>query len=134
MAQRIHTHVTNLSNEHSSWLRGIAFYNDELSILKHRLAEVSFENTTQEVKAEVEHYQNQFIIQENNLRELKKDIDKNFELIGKDLEEKAMHVGNSTMAETDSLRERYVQLEKIVNELRHAFNRFFCDHMETAVH
>lgn len=132
MAQRAHTHVTNLSNEHSSWLRGIAFYNDELRILKHRLAEVSFENTVQEVKAEVEHYQNQFIIQEKNLLELKTSIDKNFALIGKDLEEKAMHVSNSTMAETDSLRERYIQLEKIVNEVRHEFNRFFCDHMELA--
>jgi len=130
MAHRTHTHITNLSNEHSSWLRGIAFYNDELVILKERLAELSFENTAQEVKAEVEHYQNQFIIQEKNLNDLKTDIQSNFTLIGRDLEDKAMHVGNSTLAETDSLRGRYVQLEKIVNETRHAFNRFFCDHMD----
>lgn len=134
MAHRTHTHVTNLSNEHSSWKRAIAFYNDELVILKKRLQEVSFENTSTDVKAEVEHYQNQFIIQEKNLQDLKTDIDYNFELIGKDLGEKAMHVGNSTMAETDSLRDRYIQLEKTVNELRHSFNRFFCDHMDVVLH
>ncbi len=133
MAHRAHTHITNLSNEHSSWLRGIAFYKDELIILKDRLAEVSFENTAQEVKVEVEHYQNQFIIQEKNLDDLKNDIQANFRLIQEDLESKAMHVGNSTLAETDSLRNRYIQLEKMVNEMRHAFNRFFCDHMDVVL-
>ncbi len=133
MAHRAHTHVTNLSNEHSAWMRGIEFYNHELGILKERLAEVSFEHTAQEIKAEVEHYQNQFIIQEKNLNDLKNDTQTNFKLIGEDLENRAMHVGNSTMAETDSLRGRYVQLESTVNELRHAFNRFFCDHMDVVL-
>ena len=59
-----------MSAEYADWMRAISFYQDEIKILNNRLSEVSQRYTNTDVKVEVEHYQNQFIIQNNNLGEL----------------------------------------------------------------
>lgn len=41
----------------------LGFYTDEIKVLEHRLAEVAAKNTGREVLFQVEHFQNQFIIQ-----------------------------------------------------------------------
>ena len=54
-------YMTDLHFEHQVWLNQLKFFKDELNILNTRLAEVSIRNTKMEVKAQVEHFQNQFI-------------------------------------------------------------------------
>lgn len=105
-------------------MRGIEFYNDEFRILKHRLEEASFKNSAPEFKAKVEHFQNQFIVQESNLNHLKHEINTHFKHMEEDVELRAQHLSNSTIAEHDGMRDKYVTTEKIVNELRHEFNHF----------
>lgn len=124
MSHQVLTHISHVSAEHSSWLRGIEFYKDEIRIMKHRLEEVSGKNTGAEVKAQVEHYQNQFMVQEKNLNQLKHEIDAHFKHMEMDVELRAQHLANSTLAEHDVMRESYITTEKIVNELRHEFNHF----------
>lgn len=130
MAHIKYNHVSNLRSEHTSWLRGLEFYHNELITLKDRLKEVTDENLKQEeTQSALGNYKKTFERQSNDLNNLKADILNNYDLIREDLETKGMHVGNSTLAETDSLRNRYIGLEKEVNDMRHNFNRFFCDHM-----
>ncbi len=124
MAQHVLSHISHVSAEHSSWLRGIEFYNDELRIMKHRLEEVSYKNSAQDIKKDVEHYQNQFMVQETNLNHLKHDINNHFKHMESDVETHAQHLSNVTLAEHDAMRDKYVTLEKIINEMRHDFNRF----------
>ncbi|MBL0316998.1 MAG: hypothetical protein IPP69_15030 [Flavobacteriales bacterium] len=124
MSQHVLTHISHMSAEHSSWLRGIDFYNDELKIMQHRLQEVSSKYTNPEVKSQVEHYQNQFMVQESNLNHLKHEINNHFKHMEIDVEVHAQHLGNSTLAEHDKMRDKYITEEKIINELRHEFNRF----------
>jgi len=62
---------TLLNYEHTDWLRAIEFYKDDLSVLQKRLAEVAFKNNRESVEAGIEHFQNQFLIQKNNLDELR---------------------------------------------------------------
>jgi len=129
MSQHVLSHISHVSAEHSSWLRGIEFYNDEIRIMKHRLEEVSVKNTGLEVKIDVEHYQNQFMLQETNLNHLKHDINNHFKHMENDVEVHAQHLANSTIAEHDAMRDKYMTLEKIINELRHEFNRFLSKNM-----
>lgn len=129
MPQQVLTHISHVGAEHSSWLRGIEFYNDELRIMKHRLEEVSGKYTSQEVKSQVEHYQNQFMVQESNLQHMKHDINNHFKHMEHDVEARAQHLANSTLAEHDKMRDSYTTMEKIINELRHEFNRFLCKTM-----
>jgi hypothetical protein len=125
MAQHVLSHVSHIGVEHNDWLRGIAFYQDELLILEHRLSALSAKLPSGDSKAEVEHFQNVFLVQKGNLEKLKLDIDQNLEHIKHDAENKAQHLSNSTMAEHDAMRDRYAYLEKTLQEIRHDFARFF---------
>lgn len=129
MAESVLYHVSRMSSEHSDWRRGIEFYRQEMEILKKRLAEVSQKYTRTEVKAEVEHFQNQFIVQRNNLDDLKHAIGVHERHLNQDAGQLDNHIANSTLAEHDELRDRFADLEKTINDLRHEFNRFLARYM-----
>jgi len=129
MSEGILYHTSFMNTEHSDWIRGIAFYTDEIGILRNRLREVSTRNTRQEVRSEVDHYDNEFAVQERTLAGLRQDIQSHEVLILKNTRELADHLGNSTLAQHDVLRERYITMEKTINELRHTFNRFLAKWM-----
>lgn len=59
----MHQKLNELSNV-------IGFYRDELKIYQNRLLEVVTKNTGKEVLAQAEHFQNQFILQQEQLDEL----------------------------------------------------------------
>lgn len=125
MAHQVLSHVSHIGVEHNDWLRGIAFYLDEIKILEHRLSELSQFMDQGDSKIQVEHFQNIFIIQHNNLDALQRDIQTNLEHIQRDVEQKANHLSNSTMAEHDAMRDRYIYLIKSLQEVRHDFGRFY---------
>jgi hypothetical protein len=53
--------------ENNVWISKLDFYKQEISILNGRLEELAQKNSSKDVMAEIEHFQNQFIIQSNNL-------------------------------------------------------------------
>ena len=69
-----YTTTAHLGHDHLEWLKSIEFYEDEFDILEKRLAEIVSKNNGAEAMAGVEHFQNQFVIQRNNLDELKHSI------------------------------------------------------------
>lgn len=56
--------------ENEDWLKRLDFYKEEIVILKERLDEVTVKNNAPEFLKNVEHFQNQFIVQRNNIDEL----------------------------------------------------------------
>ena len=60
--------------EHTSWLRLLDFFKQENAFLKTRLAEVLDNNADKDFLAYAEHFQNQFIIKDEFIDELKHDI------------------------------------------------------------
>jgi len=129
MSEHVTYHISRITSEHSDWLRSIEFYQQELEILKKRLAEVSAKYTNQDVKAEVEHFQNQFIVQRNNLDELHHSIGEHVKHLKQDAAAMGQHLSNVTLAEHDVRREDLEILEKVINNLRHEFNRFLSRYM-----
>jgi hypothetical protein len=67
-------YLSDLHFEHKLWDNELSFYADELSILEPRLAEIASKYTKQEVLAGVEHFQNQFLLQKENIHDLQKNI------------------------------------------------------------
>ncbi len=65
---------SDLHFEHQQWRRELLFWEDELKSLQNRLNELVLRWTDKEVLAQLEHYQNQFIIQENAIDELEDHI------------------------------------------------------------
>jgi len=121
--------VSNISAEHSSWLRGIDFYQDEIIIMRKRLTEVSNNNTAREVKKRVEQFQNQFKVHEEQLHKLKHTVSGHAKNIDSDMIAHHGQLERSTLAEHETMREDYVNSEKLFNEMRHDFNRFLSKHL-----
>ncbi|HVZ55364.1 MAG TPA: hypothetical protein VG870_01790 [Chitinophagaceae bacterium] len=119
-----YTAVSHIGHEHQDWLRALSFYKDELAILDRRLREVAIKNTQSEAAQGVEHFQNQFLIQRNNIDELSHRIREHYDKITSEAKITAGHVEKELVREHQALRDDYTGLERLLQELRHDFNRF----------
>ena len=118
-------HISRMSNEQSDWQRGLDFYKDEIKIHAHRLSDVSgMYAPKDEVKPQVEHFQNQFIVQRDNIDQLSHDLGSFEKKVSHETQKMAEHISDTTLAEQDVLRNRYTALEKTINDLRHEHNAF----------
>jgi hypothetical protein len=122
--------ISYFNNSHTDWLRALDFYKHELGVLKNRLTEVAGKNTAPEVMKEVEHFENQFKVQVDNIDRLKHNINSNLSATGKELQaNKAPYIDPSLLSEHNKLDAMFHMEEKIVNGLRQQFNRFAAEWM-----
>jgi RNase P/RNase MRP subunit p30 len=119
----------NITSEKSSWLRGIEFYEDEIKIMRKRLSEISNANTAREVKKRVEQFQNQFNVHDEQLRKLRHSVNNHAINISHDFENHNGQIERTTVTEHDTMRDDYVNTEKLFNEMRHDFNRFLSKYL-----
>ncbi|MDE3250292.1 MAG: hypothetical protein KGO82_16645 [Bacteroidota bacterium] len=119
-----YTTVAHCGNEHASWLKSIAFYEEEFDRMKQQLLELASKNTGHELMAQVEHFQNQFILQRNNTDELKHAIREHDMLVGAEASAHAGKIELATATNHNKVREEFLGIEKVVNDLRHEFNAF----------
>lgn len=68
------TYLTDLHRNHVEWVSALTFYKEDLKTFIHRLEEIVAKNNHQDVLSKVEHFQNQFIIQRNEIDVLLHDI------------------------------------------------------------
>ena len=122
--------ITHINNAHNDWLRALDFYKQEIAILKGRLTEIAGKNTGAEVMPKIEHYENQFIVQRDNIDRLIHDTGLNVASAGKEAQDSsAGYIDATLVIQHTILQERYRQEEKIINELRHEFNQFAAEWM-----
>ena len=79
--------------------------------------------------AGVEHFQNQFIVQRNNSDELNHEINLYVQKLGEDAQHHAGHIGTYLVVEHDQLQDKYENLERIMNGLRHEFKDYLAKWM-----
>jgi hypothetical protein len=119
-----YTNATHLGNAHQEWLRALDFYEKELDILKGRLAEVTVKNTSMDSRAGSEHFQNQFIVQQNNIDEMKHAINQHAHLVFKDAKDHVGRVEEARIDEHHKIEADVASFEKVIKELRKEFNLF----------
>lgn len=110
--------------ENTQWVNKLQFYRDELQILNGRLEEITAKNNQPEVLKEVEHFQNQWIIQRNNIDEILHKVNENERSLQEEINSNPVAVDHRKMeyhAEEKNLVEGF---EKNFNDLREDFNRF----------
>ena len=111
-------------HENMTWLRSIDFFRQENSFLKNRLAEVVDGTTDRDFLAQAEHFQNQFIIKDEFLDELRHDVQEQ----ERDLTLRFRHQNfspDSAMRDRQQqLRGQMHYLEKEFNSLRYEFNNY----------
>jgi hypothetical protein len=116
--------IRHWHSTHKDWLRALNFYKEEIGILNDRLTEIAGKNTGKETSRQVEHFQNQFILHRNNIEELEHAIHRNLSKIADEIPLQAGFVSETLLAQLGKERQVFLEEEREINELRHAFNLF----------
>lgn len=114
---------------HQDWLSRLEFYKEEIQILKERLKEIASKNSSQEVLAKVEHFQNQFIVQRNNIDELAHSIKVHEAKIIQEIEKNPVAVEHRKVENHSEEEDFMAYFEKNFSELRAEYNRFSAEWM-----
>ena len=117
-------YIFDLHKAHKKWKSGLDFYADDLLILKNRLAEVSIKNTRQEVKMDVEKFQNQFIIQKIEIDKLSHQIQLSDDTIEENIKANPVAVDHRKMNETTNLEDRMETFKSLFAKMKEEFNDF----------
>lgn len=116
--------VTNYHNELKNWEKTLFFYLDETRIFESRLTEVVNKNTGKAVLAEVEHFQNQFILQKQQFDVLKDEIHREESRIRNNAEAGEFNADEREPAMQPILQNRINAAEKIFEDTKKEFYRF----------
>ncbi len=112
------------SNDHLTWLKSLDFYEKEFDILDNRLLEIARKNNVPDALVGIEHFQNQFMIQHNNIDELKHVIDQHTLSVAEAVKNFEGDIENTLAMDHAELKEQFDTFEKIAKELRQEFNQF----------
>jgi len=110
--------------ENTEWLKKLDFYKDEISILKGRLEELATKNNAQEVLAEVEHFQNQFIIQRNNIDEIAHKVREHEQSLLEEIKSNPVAVDHRKVEYHAVEQDLVNSFEKVFHDIREDFNKF----------
>lgn len=128
-----HIYLSDLHFDHKIWTNTLHFYKQELGIYDGYLMEVATRWTDKDVKAELEHFQNQFYIQNNELDTLIHDIKLHEEELvkfAKDHEVAIDHIYFDDHAQKHgATQERVDTFVKIYEELKTDFKGFLAKYL-----
>jgi len=114
----VQTDISQLSAECAEWRQIIRNYRDEFHDCEKALLEMCKKSLTKDHLTQVEHFQNQFDIQLNNIHDLKQSI--KFHERKTQLETAGEHV----YAEHEELLSQFLSLENTLQEVREDFRNF----------
>lgn len=116
--------IEDLHTEHVDWLSKLQFYTDEIMLMKERIAEAASKNTSKEVLAQVEHFQNQLIVQKNNIDNLRHEVKDHENYLENRVEENPVAAGKRKVHDHPLLRDKMESFEKHFNGLRKELQEF----------
>ncbi|TNE49773.1 MAG: hypothetical protein EP344_17830 [Bacteroidetes bacterium] len=110
---------------HRTWLNYLSFYKDEMDIFQRRLDEVVSKHLNdKEVMPQVEHFQNQLILQKEQHDILRHDIKQYENKIEAAYEANPVLAENSRVPGEDELAERVQTFARLFKEMKDAFYHF----------
>jgi hypothetical protein len=115
-------------HENMTWVRSLEFFKQENAHLKDRLAAVVDKTSDKYFLAQAEHFQNQFIIKDEFIDELKHDINEQSRIM-RDYSKKTLINGSadSFTSLQERLRDQMQCLEKDFGELKNEFNNYLTE-------
>ncbi len=114
----------DVHQNHVEWQNKLKFYNDEIKIFNKRLEEIVSKNTSKDVLSEVEKYQNQFIVQNNNIDEIAHIITLDEEELQNEVKSNPIAVDHRKVGDHSKQKDLVETFEKNFNEIRSEFNTF----------
>lgn len=122
------TTYLNQHRQHIAWLNYLAFYKDEMQVLQKRLEELAVKHPDGDVPAQIEHFQNQLILQREQHDILRHDI-KQFENKIEELYERdPVLAANSRPKEEAGLNDRMETFSRLFHEMKDELYHFAARH------
>lgn len=118
----VSTDTTQLNRECSSWREHLRSYRNEMGQLRDELQKIARHENDKEILTEVEHYHNQFYIQQINIHDLKQAIKNHDRKL--EHENATGHLSEQTLSEHEDLHNQYEMLEHTLHDLRNDFRSF----------
>lgn len=116
--------LDELHFEHQLWASEARFFAEELKIYQNRLAEVASKNTATDVRKQVEHFQNQFIIQKEQLDIIHHLANEHEQWLAKYAKENPTAIDHVDFADHAVLRDKVEIFKKLYTELKADFLKF----------
>jgi hypothetical protein len=117
-------HLNEIHANLTTWVNELIFYKDEVKTFQTRLEEVVKHNNKPETMAEVEHFQNQFIRQNEVIDTLKHDFKKVDNQITANVMSNPVASDHRTMEMPADLLDQHDTFLKIYKELKLDFEKF----------
>ena len=121
--------IYDLHHENLEMLKKLEFYKDEIKVMQTRLEEVAGKNSSKDVMAQIEHFQNQLIIQRNNIDEFRHDVKQDENRLMDNIKHNPTAADHRKTEDHEAERDEVESFEKYFNDLRHELNRFLAQWM-----
>ncbi|TAH18035.1 MAG: hypothetical protein EAZ08_12605 [Cytophagales bacterium] len=118
-------YISEQHQENKQWAANLAFYKDELQVLRNRLGEISAKNSATEIKMQVSHFENQCIINAEQIDELSHAVKESEAKILKSVEMNPVATDHRKIEDHSELREKVATFEEMFKTLRTEANEFF---------
>lgn len=118
------TSIYDQHSEHVEWLKKLSFYKDEVALMQKRLEEISSKNSGQEVRKEIEHFQNQIFIQSKSIDELKRHIKLDEKVIMASINQNPVASDRRKTEDHKEERDKMESFESNFSNLRIEYNLF----------
>jgi len=118
--------IRNLHLEYKFWIVELNFFKEMLRIFQNHLESISSANPyNKKIRPQIEHFQNQFLLQWEAIDELKHDLNISEKQLAAFTRDMAM-VGYEfeRLDNHSSVREKFLTCRKLFNELKEEFHCF----------
>lgn len=115
--------------ENVEFLKKLDFYAEEISIHQGRLDEVASKNSAADCLTMVERFQNQLIIQKNNIDEIRHEVKQDENRLEKEITENPVAVDHRSVPYHEAEKDKVDSFEKNFNDLRAEMKEFFAKWM-----
>lgn len=115
--------------ENKKWANKLAFYKDEVKVMENRLGEIVSKNTSKEVLAETEQFQNRLIINKNTMDILKHKINVSNDEIEGSINKNDTAVDHRSIKDHSELRDEMKIFEMNFTSLKSELNLFLVKRM-----
>lgn len=116
--------ISELHQEHKTWLNKLLFYKDELKIMDSRILEVAKKNTSKEAQSLVDYFNNQIIIQKEQIDILSHDIKSHERYLDAAALDKSKDINKAKFLDHQKHRESIVTFEKLFKDFREELMTF----------
>lgn len=117
-------YLHELHADHKMWVSELTLAVDQLNSFQNRLQEVNSANTAADIRAQVEHFQNQFIREKEVIDILIHDINAEERLLSVNAQSNNVATDHRKVADNEDLRDRMSTFVKIFGELKVEFTTF----------